>query len=178
MLPVLLAALLASAPAAAKPPPDGEPPPAKKDPLEPRREAVANEILKLGVVLQRAIEASDPAPLLARVPEDGLRCAGRVVPKARVARDLRAPRSWLHGVLFGGPGHVPRAGTAPSLRALLRGAPEVQALVSFRRDERAGALGRPCLEYRARDLATPVAPLCFESRGGRWWLVESLYPCR
>jgi hypothetical protein len=168
---VLLAALLASAPAAAAPPP-------AKDPLDARREAVANELLKLGAALQRAIEAGDAAPLLARVPDDGLRCGDRLVPKARVARDLRAPRAYLHGVFFGGPGYAPPAGTAPSLRALLREAPEVQALVSFRRDARAGPLGRPCLQFRARDRATPPAPLCFERREGRWWLTESLYPCR
>jgi len=171
MLAAALTLLLAAAP-------DQQPKPAPADPLEQRREAVANEILKLGAALQRAIEAGDPAPLIAHVPEDGLRCAGRIVPKARVARDLRSPRSWLHGVFFGGPGHVPPAGTAPSLRALLRDAPEIQALVAFRRDERAGPLGRPCLDFRARDLLTPGTPLCFESRGGRWWLTESLYPCR
>jgi hypothetical protein len=101
-----------------------------------------------------------------------------VVPKARVARDLRDPRSWLHGVFFGGPGFTPSPGMAPSLRALLRDAPEVQALVAFRRDARAGPLGRPCLDFRIRDLATPGAPLCFEARDGAWWLTESLYPCR
>lgn len=184
MTPLLLAALLAAsspkaAPAPARPgaaaPRAGA---AAADPLDARREAIANELLRLGATLQRAIEAGDTAPLLARVPDDGLRCAGRVVPKARVARDLSSPRSWLRGVLLGGPGYSPPAGTAPSLRALLREAPEVQALVAFRRDERAGALGRPCLEFRARDRATPGTPLCFESRAGRWWLTESLYPCR
>jgi hypothetical protein len=169
VLPVLLAAALAAAPTA---------PASKADPLDAKREAVANQILRVAAELERAIVAGDPAPLLARVPEDGLRCAARVVPKARVASDLANPRSWLHGVFFGGPGFQPPAGTAASLRALLRDAPEIQALVAFRRDERAGALGQPCLDFRARDLATPGAPLCFESRGGRWWLSESLYPCR
>jgi hypothetical protein len=170
-LPAALAAALSAAPAAPAAPA------AKPDPLDAKREAVANEILRVGVELKRAIAAGDPAPLLARVPEGGLRCAGRVVPKARVAGDLANPRSWLHGVFFGGSGFAPPAGTATSLRALLRDAPELQGLVAFRRDERAGALGRPCLDFRARDLATPGAPLCFEARGGRWWLTESLYPC-
>lgn len=168
MLVAALALLLAADPAKPEP----------SDPLEARREVIANELLRVGAELQRAIQAGDPAPLLARVPADGLRCAGRVVPRARLERDVRNPRSWLHGVLFGGPGHAPPAGTAASLRALLRDAPEIQALVAFRRDERAGPVGLPCLDFRARDLVTPGAPFCFESRGGRWWLTESLYPCR
>jgi hypothetical protein len=172
VLAVSLALLLAAAPARAP----GKVAP-KPDPLDARREAVANEILRVAVDLQRALEAGDPGPVLALVPDTGLRCASRVVPKQRVARDLRDPRSYVHAVLFGGAAYAPPAGTAPSLRALLREAPEVQALVAFRRDERAGALGRPCLDFRARDRLTPGTPLCFERRGKRWWLTESLYPC-
>jgi hypothetical protein len=161
---VVLALLLAAAPA-------------RPDPLEARREAVANELLRLAAALQAAIEKGDAGTLLARVPEDGLRCAGRIVPKARVARDLADRRSFLHAVLFGGPAYAPPAGGAPSLRALLRDAPEVQALIGFRKDDRAGALGRPCLEFRTRDREGPSVPLCFEKRARRWWLTESLYPC-
>jgi hypothetical protein len=173
--PLLVAALLAAAPPA-KPAPGAAR--SDADALAARREAIANEILRLGAELQPAIEAGDPAPLLARVPDEGLRCAGRTVPKARIARDLRDPRSWLHGVFFGGPGYAAPPGTAPSLRTMLREAPEVQALVAFRSDEQAGPVGRPCLDFRTRDRATPGVPLCFERRGGRWWLTESLYPCR
>jgi len=144
----------------------------------PAQRSTLYEILRVGVELQRAIEGGDPGPLLARVPGEGLRCGERVVPKARVARDLSERGSWLHGVFFGGPGFVAPAGTAPSLRALLRDAPEVQALVAFRRDDRAGPVGLPCLDFRARDRATPGVPLCFEQRAGRWWLTDSLYPCR
>jgi len=175
--PLLVAALLAATSTASEEAAPAKPS-AAADPLGARREAIANEILRVGVELQRAIEGGDPGPLLARVPGEGLRCGERVVPKARVARDLSERGSWLHGVFFGGPGFVAPAGTAPSLRALLRDAPEVQALVAFRRDDRAGPVGLPCLDFRARDRATPGVPLCFEQRAGRWWLTDSLYPCR
>ncbi len=100
-----------------------------------------------------------------------------MVPRARVEHDLRAPGSWLHGVLFGGSGYTPPRGAPGSLADLLARAREVAILVAFQADPRAGALGRPCLDFRARDMATPGVPFCFEQRGGRWWLTESLYPC-
>lgn len=182
MAALLLALALAAAPAArAGGEPEAPPPPAAArarpaDPLERRRAAVADELVKLGARIQREIEAGDVEALLARVPAGGLRCADRVVPRARVARDLRTPGSWLHAALLGAPG-APPPGPPRSLRAFFGAAPEVAVLVSFRRDARAGALGLPCLEYRARDLSPPRVPLCFEARGGRWWFTESLYPC-
>jgi hypothetical protein len=145
--------------------------------LEPRREAIAKELLRVGAELRREVERGDTAAILARVPEAGLRCGDRTVPKGRVARDLASPDSWLHGVLFGGPGYAPPPGTAPSLVALLRGAAEVAIVVSFVRDPRAGELGRPCVDFRAEGVGTPGVPTCFEQRAGRWWIVESLYPC-
>ncbi len=165
----------ADAPAAA---PGAAPGAARRpaDPLERRRAAIADELVKLGARLQREIEAGDVEALLARVPAVGLRCADQVVPRARVVRDLRDPGSWLHATLLGAPG-APAAGPPRSLRAFFAAAPEVAVLVSFRRDARAGALGLPCLEYRARDLAPPRVPLCFEARAGRWWFTDSLYPC-
>jgi hypothetical protein len=147
------------------------------DDLERRREAIARELLRVGAAIRGEIERGDVAALVARVPRDGLRCGGRVVPRARVARDLAAPGSWLHGVLFGGPGHVPGPRTLPSLASLFRSGREVAIVVSFQRDRRAGPAGLPCVEFRARDVGTPGTPLCFEERGGRWWLTESLYPC-
>lgn len=173
MRPVLMALLLLAPVPRAHPAEAG---PAKSA-LERRREAIAREILALGNELRRGIEQGDPAALLARVPEEGLRCAGRLVPRERVARDLGDERAWVHGVLFGGPGYRPPPGTAVSLAALLRGAREVALAVSFRPDPRAGPEGRPCLEFRSREGGTPGTPLCFERRGDRWWLVESLYPC-
>ncbi len=179
LLASTVAAAARAAPADAKAPGRGPQPPATApaDPLDARRAAVADELMKLGAALQREISRGDVEALLARVPAGGLRCGEGTVPRAHVARDLRAPGSWLHGVLFGGPGYAPPPGGPASLRAFFDGAREIAVLVSFRRDPRAGALGRPCLEYRARDLSTPGAPFCFEPAGGRWWLTASLYPC-
>jgi hypothetical protein len=152
--------------------------PAPSDPaLERERVAIANEMVALGAAVQREIERADAAALLARVPAAGLRCGARLVPRARVQRDLRNPRSWLHGMLFGGPGFTPITGGSTSLRAFFADAKEVAVLVGFRRDTRAGAVGRPCLEYRAPNLPAPAFPLCFERRGGAWWFADSLYPC-
>ena len=166
-LPLLAVILLAAAPPAAGGRPEG---------IE-RREAIAREIMAVGAQIRREIEAHDVAALVARVPEDGLRCGSRAVPRERVARDLRNERSWVHGVVFGGPGYAPPAGTAASLAALFRSAKELALAVSFEPDRRAGPEGRPCLEFRSKESGTPGAPLCFERRGDRWWLAESLYPC-
>ncbi|ACG75332.1 conserved hypothetical protein [Anaeromyxobacter sp. K] len=160
--------------------PGGAPPvpvaPPRQGTLDARREAIAQELLRIGGALQREIEAGDVGAVLARVPAEGLRCAGQVVPRARVERDLREPSRWLHQTLFGAPEGA--GGGAPaSLRALLVRAKEVAVMVSFRRDPRAGPVGRPCLEFRARDLVNPAPPFCFEKQGRRWWLTESLYPC-
>lgn len=172
VLPLLPALLLAAAPAAS-PAEAGR----ARDAIERRREAIAKEILALGARIQRELEARDVAGLLARVPEEGLRCGDRTVPRAHVARDLRSERSWVHGVLFGGPGYRPPPGTAPSLAALLGTAREIALAVFFEPDARAGPEGRPCLEFRAKDAGTPGVPFCFERRGDRWWLAQSLYPC-
>jgi hypothetical protein len=172
---LVLALVVASA--AGSPAPAGKAASPGESALDGRREAIARELLRLGAALQAATERGDVAALVARVPEDGLRCRGRRVPKARVARDLSAPGSWLHGVFFGGPGYAPGPRTPPSLAALFRSGREVAIVVSFQRDPRAGPAGRPCLDYRAKDVGTPGAPLCFEERGGRWWFTESLYPC-
>ncbi|MGC4001059.1 MAG: hypothetical protein QM767_27795 [Anaeromyxobacter sp.] len=115
--------------------------------------------------------------LAARVPPDGLRCGGRVIPRQRVLRELRDPASWVHGVLLGGPGASAPAGQPASLRALFATAREVAVAVAFRGDPAAGPLGRPCLAYRAPGLVTPGAPLCFVRRGQEWLFTESLYPC-
>ncbi len=167
---VAVAALLAAAsgPGPARPPTDA---------VEQRRAAIAKELVRLGAELGRQIVAQDADALLARVPPDGLRCAGRVVPRAKVARDLRGEGTWLHGVFFGGPGAAPRPGVPASLAALLRSVKEVAIQVSFQPDPRAGPAGRPCIDFRAKGLPTPGAPLCFEERNGRWWFTESLYPC-
>jgi hypothetical protein len=162
-------ALLAGAARAAAPPAD--------DALDRKRAAIAKDLLRLGADLQREIERGDTAALLARVPDAGLRCGDRTLPKAHVARDLASANSWLHGVLFGGPGYAPPPGTAPSLAALLRGPGEVAMVVSFVRDPRAGDVGRPCLDFRVKGVGTPGVPICFEQQGGRWWIVDSLYPC-
>lgn len=174
LLAILLAAGAAVPPAGPAPRAPGPPPPT--DPLERRRAELAEELVKLGLAIQREIEAGDAAALLARVPADGLRCAGQVVPRARIERQLRRTDSWLHRTILAAPGGAPGARPA-SLRAFFAAAPEVAVLVAFRRDARAGPLGRPCIEYRARDLVAPAAPFCFEARGGRWWFTESLYPC-
>lgn len=156
----------------------GERAPGVPEAVERRREAIARDLVRMGAAIQREIERGDVPALLARVPDDGLRCGPRKVPKARVARDLRAPASWLHGVFFGGPGYAPPPRTPPSLAALFASAREIAVVVSFHPDARAGPVGRPCLDFRAQDHGTPGAPLCFEKRGGRWWFTESLYPCR
>ncbi len=169
MRAVLLAALLvtASGPTAA----------GAAEPVEQRRATVAKEMVRLAAELQRQIIAQDADALLARVPPDGLRCAGRVVPKAKVARDLRSNGTWLHGVFFGAPGAAPRAGAPASLAGLLRSGKEIAVVVSFQEDPRAGPTGRPCIDFRAKGVPTPGAPLCFEQRNGRWWFTDSLYPC-
>ena len=145
--------------------------------VEQRRAAVAKEMVRLAAELQRQIIAQDADALLARVPPDGLRCAGRVVPRAKVARDLRSNGTWLHGVFFGAPGGSPRASAPASLAGLLRSGKEIAVVVSFQPDPRAGPTGRPCIDFRAKGVATPGAPLCFEQRDGRWWFTDSLYPC-
>ncbi len=145
--------------------------------VEAKREAIAKELVRVGAELRRDVERRDAKALLARIPDSGLRCGDRTVPKARVARDLAAPDSWLHGVFFGGAGYLAPSGTAPSLSALLSGPREVAIVVSFVRDARAGELGRPCVDFRVDGVGTPGVPTCFERRGGRWWIVDSLYPC-
>lgn len=165
----LAAVLAAAAPAEPRAPSD--------DALEARRERIATELMRVGAALRREVERGDRAALLARVPAAGLRCGDRTVPKAHLARDLAARDSWLHGVLYGGPGFAPPAGTAPSLQALLRGRGEVAMVVSFVRDPGAGAVGRPCLDFHVEGVLTPGVPFCFEERGGKWWIVDSLYPC-
>jgi hypothetical protein len=144
--------------------------------VESRRAEIGRELVRLGGEVRREILAGDARAVAARVPEDGLRCAGRVVPRARVERDLATPGTWLHDTLFGRTATA-RAGSPRSLAELLRSHPDVAVAVSFVRDPRAGDVGRPCLEFRAKDVVTPGAPLCFELRDGRWWLSESLYPC-
>jgi hypothetical protein len=144
--------------------------------LEARRAEIARELLAVGSEIAHELLAGDAAALAARVPPDGLRCAGRVVPRARVSRDLRTPGAWLHDALCGGA--APAAAGAPrSLAVLLRAHPDAAMAVSFTKDPHAGEVGRPCLEFRARGEAPVGAPLCFERRSGRWWLSESLYPC-
>jgi hypothetical protein len=149
---------------------------APAEPVEQRREEVARELVQLGQELRRAIVAGDTRAIAARVPEDGLRCAGRTVPRAKVLRDLGAPGSWLHETFFGRSGGT-QARSPASLAELLRDVPDVVIAVSFTPDPRAGPLGRPCIDFRAKNVATPGAPLCFEQRAGRWWFTESLYPC-
>ena len=163
MLPLLLALTLAAPPKAAPGP-------------EQRRAEIAQEILRLAGRIQREVEAGDVAALVARVPPDGLRCGGQVVPRARVEQDLRADGSWLHGVLFGGPGATAPAGQPSSLQAMFARAKEIAVVVAFREDPRS-EVGLPCLDYHAKDTITPGAPLCFEWHDGKWWFAESLYPC-
>ena len=174
-----LAAVLGQAPATpgAAPGSAGEPAGRAADPVEARRAAIASEMIRLGGDLRRDLVRADLDAVLARVPKEGLRCGTRLVPRSKVARDLRSPRSWLRGVLVGGTGYVPPKGVAPSLRALFQSSPEVAVLVAFAQDERVGPVGRPCIDFRARDLGTPGAPMCFESRGGKWLFTQSLYPC-
>ena len=150
--------------------------PAADPALEDRRAEVARQVLRLASRIQKEIEGGDVAALLSWVPAEGLRCGDRLVPRAHVERDLRTEGSWLHAVLFGGPGAAAAPGQPPSLRALFLSAKEVAAVVSFRSDPRS-ELGIPCLEFRTRDAAAPGAPLCFEQHAGRWWFTQSLYPC-
>jgi hypothetical protein len=171
-----IALLLATAPAhPPAPPAAGRPGP--DDTLERSRARIAGELIRLGARIQREVETGDVAALVARVPPEGLRCAGQLVPRARVEKDLRAPTTWLHGVFFGNPGATGRPGAPASLRDFFATAKEVAVLVAFRRDPLAGPEGRPCLDFRSPGLITPGAPLCFEAKGGRWWFTESLYPC-
>ena len=163
MVPALLALSLAAAPAPA-------------EVLERRRAEIAQEVLRVGAELRRAFVTGDVPAIVSRIPPEGLGCAGRVVPRAHVERDLRTSGTWLHDTLFGGATPA-SAGVPRSLAKLLRSSPQVAMAVSFVKDPRAGEVGRPCLEFRARDVATPGAPFCFERRDGRWWLTESLYPC-
>jgi hypothetical protein len=145
--------------------------------VEERRKQIAQALVRVGAELQRQIAAGDVDALLARVPPEGLRCGDRIVPRAKVTRDLRGDGTWLRTVFFGGPGAAGRRGAPTSLAAFLRSARDIVIVVSFHPDPRAGPVGRPCLDYRAKDVATPGAPLCFEERGGRWWFTDSLYPC-
>jgi hypothetical protein len=169
VIPALFALALAAAHQAPAAPPG--------DPVEKRRSEVARDLVRLGQELRGQIVAGDARALAARIPADGLRCAGRVVPRARVQRDLSTPGSWLHDTLLGAPG-LHGSGSAPaSVAELLRTASEVAIAVSFVHDPRAEPLGRPCLEYRVKDVVGPTAPLCFERREGKWWFTESLYPC-
>ena len=167
--PVLvLAAVLAAAPAEAS---------RARPSVERRRDAIARELIRLAGDLRREIERKDADAILARVSPEGLRCSGRVVPRERIARDLRSDRSWLRGVLFGGPGYVPPPRTPASLAALFGKGGEVAVVVTFEPDPRAGEVGRPCVDFRVKGSGTPGAPLCFERKGERWWFTESLYPC-
>jgi hypothetical protein len=168
LVAVIASAAVGAAPAQGAPAPGG-------DALEQRRAEVARELLRVGEELRRELLAGDARALAARIPSDGLRCSGRVVPRARVQRDLATPGSWLHDTLLGAPAAT---GAPPaSVAELLRSSPEVAIAVSFVKDPRALPLGRPCLEFRAKDVPTPGAPFCFEQRDGRWWFTESLYPC-
>jgi hypothetical protein len=144
------------------------------DPVETAREAVARRLVLLGRELRRAVEAGETGALLDRVPPEGIACAGRTVPRARVERDLRSPGSWLHDTLLGAGG---ASGRPASLREFFLRAGEVTVEVAFEPDPAAGHPGRGCLTFRAPGLSPPVLPLCFIERGGRFWLTESPYPC-
>lgn len=165
---LLTLALLAAAPARAAAP---------ADPLDPRRAEIARELMRVGKALHGEIVRGDVRALAARVPPEGLRCGGRLVPRGRVERDLATPGSWLHDTLLGAPGVRGSKGAPASVAELLRTHAELAMAVSFVRDPEAGPLGRPCLEFRVKDVVTPPVPLCFERRDGRWWFTESLYPC-
>ncbi len=148
-----------------------------KDALEARRKAIAQQVMQVAAKVQREIEAGDVQALLARVPPEGLRCGGQLVPRPRVEHDLRTQGAWLHSVFFGGPGAPPAAtGQPASLRAFFAGATEIAVTVGFREDPRT-PVGMPCVEYVAKNTVTPGAPFCFVERSGRWWFTESLYPC-
>ena len=178
MVTALLLALALAAPAvtprpAVAPAAPGTPP---DSPVERRRATLARALLQVAVQVRRDVERGDITALAARIPPEGLRCGGRLIPRARVEHDLRDGASWLHGVLFGGPGAPVETGQPGSLRELFAAAKEVTVLVSFRADPRAEE-GLPCLDYRVPGRVTPGAPLCFEPKGGRYWFSESLYPC-
>jgi hypothetical protein len=135
---------------------------------------MARRVVALGSELRRAIEAGEAEAVLARVPAEGLACGDRTIPRARVERDLRAPRSWLHRTLFGrGSGDRQPA----SLREFFLRADRVTVEVAFEPDPAAGPAGRACLSFRAARHPSPVLPLCFVDRGGRLWLTQSPYPC-
>lgn len=171
MTAIFLALTLAlAAPPAAKESKDA------KAALEAKRAEIAREVIRLAPALQRDIEAGDVKALLARVPSEGLRCGERVVPRARLEHDLRTDGTWLRGAFFGGAGASAAPGQPTSLKAFFASAREIAAVVAFREDPRT-AVGLPCLEFHAKNMVTPGAPFCFEHRGGRWWLVESFYPC-
>jgi hypothetical protein len=165
---LVLAALVAAGPR--------DPPATPPDPLDPQREAMARRLVRLGGEIRRDVEAGNAAALAARVPPEGLRCAGRIVPRSRVERDLRAPGSWIHRRIFGAEGAGARGGEG-SLREFFRTAGEVAVAVSFEADPSAGPMGRPCIRFRSRDAAPPLLPLCFVERRGELWFTESLYPC-
>ncbi len=150
---------------------------APADPLDRRRDEIAGELMGIAGDLRREIAAGNVEALLSRVPDDGLRCGDRVIPRTKVARDLRSPSSWIHGALFGGPAYTARPGQPPSLAALLRSTREIAVVVTFQEGGRAGSEGLPCLDFRAEGATTPGVPFCFSRRAGRWWLVDSLYPC-
>lgn len=143
------------------------------DPLDPRREEIARQMLRIGDQLQRQLAAGSTAGILERVPDTGMLCGDRLVPRARIARDLQGPGNWLHDTLLGGPA----SGGSESLRAFLAASKEVRIAVAFRRDARAGPVGRPCFSYVVPERRMPGVPFCFEARGTRWWLTQSLYPC-
>jgi len=173
----LLLPLLGAAPAV--PPARSDPPaaPAGDSSIDHQRAEIADQMIRLGARIQHEVEAVNVAALVARVPADGLRCGGQVVPRSRVEHDLRSEGSWLHGVFFGGPGAPAPRGQPASLKAFFATAREIAVLVQFRADPRS-AVGVPCLDFRAKGTVTPGAPLCFESRAGQWWFTESLYPCQ
>lgn len=177
VLSILAAMALAAAPPASRAA-EGTRARDSRDPVERRREDTVREIAALGTRLRGEIEKHDVQAVLAHVPEAGLRCGDRVIPRERVAHDLQNEASWVHGLVFGGSGFRPPRGTAASLADLFKSAREIAIAVSFEADPRAGPEGRPCLEFRSKDVATPGSPLCFERQGKSWWLVESLYPCR
>lgn len=174
LLALLVALALAASPSSSGP---SSSPPATTDPLDARRGMMANEVMRLARELRREIETGDVEAISARVPLEGLKCAGQIVPRARVLRDLKDPEAWLHGVLLGGPGYSPPHGVEPSLRTLFADALRVEVVIAFRADESAGPVGIACLDFRANNRGTPGFPLCFVKRAGRFWFTESLYPC-
>ena len=176
----LVLALAAASAAAGPPALAADAPPADRpaSAVERRREAIARELLAVGAALQREIARGDAAAIVGPRPgggpalrrPDGAEGARRAGPRG--PGEL-APRRLLR-----------RAGVRAARRARRRRSRRSSAPAGTWRwwsrsaaIPRAGPTGRPCLELRAKELATPGAPLCFEERGGRWWLTESLYPC-